>query len=251
MKLRKDIQSKSNKTISLLIFESSKNPKATIIYSHGGFTNNAEKDIGATGTLKDYCLQNNINFIAIDFSNNGTQKDQPLEELIFSNRIKDLESTIDFVTSEYHSPIVLFGSSLGGHITLNAADYSPQIKAIVLNCPAIKAYESIRDLMDKTEFDNWQKTNKAFVFEGVFGYNFYEDLLEHDASKKIPNLHIPILIFHGTEDKITPIKNSREAREKNKKIELVEIEGGGHRFNMKPGVWETKVEEFINKHINP
>src|SRR3989344_6025547 len=129
MKLRKDIQSKSNKTISLLIFESSKNPKATIIYSHGGFTNNAEKDIGATGTLKDYCLQNNINFIAIDFSNNGTQKDQPLEELIFSNRIKDLESTIDFVTSEYHSPIVLFGSSLGGHITLNAADYSPQIKA--------------------------------------------------------------------------------------------------------------------------
>jgi pimeloyl-ACP methyl ester carboxylesterase len=245
MHLTKAFKSKSGKEISLIIFESSKQPRITIIESHGGFTSNAEKNAEENKTVIDFCLNNNVNYVAINFSNNGTQKEQPINELSFRDRIKDLETTIDYVMAEYKSSIILYGSSLGGHITLNASTYSSNIKGIVLNCPAIKAFECIRDLMDKNEFYNWDTKGTALVFDVPFPYSFYQDLIEHNAMKIIPKLKVPVLIFHGTTDTTVPIEQSREAKSLNKNIELIEVESGGHRFDMGEGVWEGKVEHFI------
>lgn len=253
MSFRKEILSKSNKEISLIIFESSKNPKLTIISSHGGL-NKIDGDFAETTAkeniqLIEYCLNNNINYIAINFSNNGSQTNQPLNEILFSDRILDLETTIDFVKEEYGGSILLLGSSLGGHIVINASDYSSQIKGIILSCPAIKTFEVIRDTMDKNEFENWKTKNEAEVFGTKLKYSFYEDLLSHNDMSKIQKLTIPVLIYHGTVDNIVPITQSREAKALNSHIELIEVEGGDHRFGkmLQPGEWEEKVEQFINK----
>lgn len=253
MSFRKELLSKSNKEISLIIFESSKNPKLTIISSHGGL-NKIDGDFAETtakesALLIEYCLSNNINYIAINFSNNGSQKDQPLNEILFSDRILDLETAIDFVQEEYKCPIILSGSSLGGYIVINASDYSSKVIGILLSCPAIKAFEVIRDMMDKNEFENWKTKNEADVFGTKLKYSFYEDLLSHNAISKIPKLTIPVLIYHGTADKIVPINQSREAKALNTNVELVEVEGGEHRFGkmLKPGEWEAKAEQFINQ----
>ena len=253
MSFREELLSKSNKKISLIIFESSKNPKLTIISAHGGLNmvdgDFAEITAKESSQLIEYCLKNNINFIAINFSNNGSQKDQPLNEILFSDRILDLESTIDFVQEKYKCPIILSGSSLGGHIIINTSDYSSKIKGIILNCPAIKAFEVIRDTMDKNEFEKWKIKDEAEVFGTKLKYSFYEDLLSHSAMSKIPKLTIPVLIYHGTADKIVPIDQSRESKALNRYVELVEVEGGEHRFGkmLKPGEWEEGVEQFINK----
>lgn len=255
MDYRRELLSKSGKVISLLIYEASKTPRGTIIESHGSIGNSAELTAKESKRLIDYCLSQNLNYIAVDFSNNGTRPDQPENQVMFSDRIKDLETTMDFVQEQYRSPIILYGSSLGGHITINAANYSPVIKGIILNCPALIAFENVRETMDKEQFEGWSTKGQAdyeFVNVSNIPYAFYEDLKAYVALTIIPKLKVPILIFQGTADKVTPVENAREAKRLNPHIELVEIEGGGHRFGdrMQTAEYIQKVESFIESILS-
>jgi len=251
MQYSEGLMSKSGKKISILVFESSLNPKLTLIESHGGYMGTKEKVAEDNKELVEFAEKYNINYISIDLSNNGTQKDQPINELRYSNRVKDVETVVDYVTNKYRSPIVLVGSSLGGLITLNSAVYSPNIKGVVLNCAAVKAHICVEQTMDQSEFKNWKEKGMANVWGVPMNYDFYEDLVNLNAMKVIQSLTMPILWFHGSDDMVVPISQAYEAKSKNPNIELVLVSGGGHRFGdkMQSGEWEKKVEDFILKLI--
>lgn len=244
----KILKSSSGKKISLLIIEISKNPTLTIIESHGGFNGNANDVLKTNKELIKFCKNKNINYVAISFSNNGVL-DQDFEKIKFGDRIKDLETSIDFVIKEYRNNIVLLGSSLGGFITLNTANYSTNVKGIILNCAAVKAHECIKNTSDPNEFSTWKSKGHAVIWGVQLNYDFYLDLVRHDATKIISKIRIPILWFHGTKDQVVPIEQAREAKQLNSNIELVEVKDGGHRFGdkMESGEWEKKVENFIIK----
>ncbi len=247
-KKEKRLESKSGKMISLIVVETSKNPIFTIIESHGGFTGNANDVIEANKKLVKFCENQNINYVAINFSNNSIL-DQNFGDIKFSDRIKDLETAIDFIDEKYRSNIILLGSSLGGFINLNAANYSTKIKGIILNCAAVRAHECIENTSDRNEFQSWKTKGIAIIWDVTLPFSFYEDLIEHDATKTIPKINIPILWFHGTADQVVPIDQARDAKQLNSNIELVEVKDGGHRFGdkIRPGEWEEKVENFITK----
>ena len=249
MKYTAPLQSKNGKTISILVFESSKNPILTIIESQGGFKGKKEDVAQENKPLVDYCTKNNMNYIAVDLSNNGTQENQPFDELLFSNRVKDIETVVDFYYDKYKSPIILLGSSLGGLITLNAAKHNSQVKGIVLNCAAVKAHISLENTNDPSEIKHWKEKGVATIWGVPLPYSFYEDLVNLDATKVLPSLKMPILWFHGTADTVVPFKQAEEAKLLNPNIELVAVQSGAHRFGdkMLSGEWERKVEEFINK----
>lgn len=247
MKSEVKIKSRSGKQIELLLVESTTIPLLTIIDSPGGFIESKEKAVQGNSTLIEFCQKNQINYVSIDFSNNGKYKDQPVNELRFSHRIKDLETAIDYVSTNHKAPVVLLGSSLGGFITLNAANFSSEIRGVILNCAAVKANICIEMGMPPEEFKNWKQKGIAIVWGVPFTYDFYEDLVNLNAMKVIPTIDKPILWFHGTDDMTVPITQAHEAKYHNHNIELVEVQGGGHRFGdkMRPGEWENKVEEFI------
>lgn len=252
MKSKIKIKSKSGKPIELLLIESITNPLLTIIDSPGGFIETKEKAAQDNSILIEFCQKNKINYVSIDFSNNGKCKDRPVNELRFSHRIKDLETAIDYVSTKYKSPIILLGSSLGGFITLNTVSFSSKIKGVILNCAAVKAHICIETGMPPEEFKNWKQKGVAIVWGVPFTYDFYEDLVNLNAMKVIPTINKPILWFHGTNDMTVPISQAHEAKYHNHNIELIEVQGGGHRFGdkMKPGEWEKKVEEFIFRLLN-
>ena len=195
----------------------------------------------------DFCEKSNINYIAVDLSNDKNSVNQPINEIRYSHRVLDVESTIDFVEKEYDSPIIILGSSMGGFVSLNSVNYSPMVKKLILNCPAVKMHECIEINNDKTEFANWKQKGIANIFNVPMTYDFYEDALNLNALKIIPKINIPILWFHGTDDEVVPISQAREAKFLNPNINLVEVVGGRHRFGdkMKPGEWKTTVEDFI------
>ncbi len=244
-----NLTSKSGKIISILVVESAHNPRVIIIESPGGFIETKDKIANANKILIKYCRMNLLNYIAIDFSNNGTRRDQPVTQLKFSNRVKDLETVIDFAKKRYNSPLILLGSSLGGFVTLNASTYSKSIKGIILNCAAVKAHICIKNLSLHHNLKLWRDKNEDEVLGFNMPYEFYQDLVSLDATKIISKIKVPILWFHGTSDKIVPIAQAYEAKKLNKNIELVEINGGGHRFGnrMRLGEWDKKVQEFIYK----
>lgn len=251
MQYSEDFISKSGKKISILVFETSPLPKLTLLESHGGYLGSKEKVAEDNKQLIEFASKNNINYVSIDLCNNGTQKDQPVNELRYSNRVKDVETVIDYVIHKYKSPIVLVGSSLGGLVTLNSAIYSPNIKGVILNCAAVKAHICVEQTMDQNEFRNWKEKGIANVWGVPMKYDFYEDLVELNAIKVIPDLIMPILWFHGSDDMTVPISQAYEAKSKNPHIDLVLVSGGDHRFGdkMQPGEWEKKVEDFILKLV--
>lgn len=245
-----DLLSKSEKKISILVHEI-QCPKLTLIETHGGFTSSKEQVAKDDHVLVNWAINHKVNYIAIDLSNNGTQNDQPINELRFSNRVKDLETVIDFAYQAYNKPIVLLGSSLGGLIVLNASCYSSNIKGIILNCAAVKAHECIKGGMNEKEFYEWKEKDTANVWGIPMSYDFYEDIYNLDPIKIIPNINVPVLWFHGTSDKVVPIFQAREAKKLNPRIQLIEIKDGEHRFGdkMKKGEWEEKVTKFISDII--
>jgi len=246
------IKSKSGKLIELLLFEATSTPQLTIIDSPGGFLESKEKAAEENKTLIEYCGKHQMNYLSIDYSNNGKHKDQPVNELRFSSRMKDLETAVDYATAKYHSSIILLGSSLGGFITLNTANYSPSIKGLILNCAAVKAHICIETVMASEEYKHWKQKNTAMVWGVPFAYDFYEDIKRCNAMKVIPSINKPILWFHGTDDMTVPITQAYEASYHNPNIELIEIQGGGHRFGdkMQQGEWEDSVEDFIQSVLS-
>lgn len=121
------------------------------------------------------------------------------------------------------------------------------VKKIILNCAAVKPHECVQATIDKTEFDNWKERGVANVWGVPMTYDFYEDLVEHNAFKVIPQITIPILWFHGTADQIVPITQAQQAAKLNSNIHLIEIKDGGHRFGdkMKSGEWDSLVQSFL------
>src|SRR3989338_2990996 len=104
--------------------------------------------------------------------------------------------------------------------------------------------------MSPEDFDSWKEKNVAVVWGVPFAFDFYEDLVNLDAIKIIPRINKPIIWFHGTDDMVVPISQAFEAKKLNHKINLIKVQGGGHRFGdkMKPGQWEQMGEDFIG-HI--
>src|SRR3989338_304102 len=147
MRKVQELKSKSGKNISFLI------------ESPGGLVETKEKTAESSRNVVDICKKNNFNYITADFSNNNSRSDQPVSRLRFGNRVKDLESIIDFVNAKYKSPIILIGSSMGGFITFNTVNYSEKVKGIVLNCAAVKAHICVKSSMSPEDFDSWKEKN--------------------------------------------------------------------------------------------
>lgn len=255
MQIKQSINAKSGYTVDIFIQEFTNAPVATVIESHGGITNNAEHSVKASEKLINLLGEKNINFVTIQFSNNGTYENQDPANNIFSSRVNELESVIDYINSKYFGDIVLLGSSLGGHIVANAT-YPENLKCIILNCPALNAAESIRNHISKEDFDKWQEfgyvswNNIDPKYPNLkLPWHFYEDLLNNIGFEKLKLTEIPTLIFHGDNDKITDIKISRNIVNINKNIRLIEIPGGGHRFNMGENEWELTAEDFILQNL--
>lgn len=103
------------------------------------------------------------------------------------------------------APVVLFGSSLGAFVAVQAALQRPQrVSALILLAPAvILTADRLRDLGDRDE-EAWRRTGELLVSHHAFGrtmplrYDFYADAQRYDCLDA--RLAMPILIFQGRRD---------------------------------------------------
>ena len=64
--------------------------------------------------------------------------------------------------------------------------------------------------------------------------------------EKLPQLSIPTLVIHGTEDQLLDYKNGQMLAEKIPNAELVTLENIGHlTWSMDEGATEKAVERFL------
>lgn len=109
--------------------------------------------------------------------------------------------------------IVVFGESIGGAVALSMWSETnstpPQPASLILNSTFASMPQTV----------GWHYP--------LFPFRFL--LLDRWPSiKRIGRVHTPVIIFHGTDDKIVPVAHARTLAEASSTARFIEIQGGAH-----------------------
>lgn len=140
--------------------------------------------------------------------------------------------------------IVLIGESQGGLVSaLAAAELKKKISNLVLIYPALcipdnwnARYPRVEDIPEVSEIWN-VKLGKKFMLD-IRPMKPYETIGKYKG---------PVLIVHGTDDKVVPLDYSKRAVETYKNATLKIIDKAGHGFNPKERILSNQyVKVFLN-----
>lgn len=150
--------------------------------------------------------------------------------------------------------IGLFGHSLGGGVTLNAALARPDLFAAgVMWGPVSSDYWN--------NFNQWRRDDvtpeQKAQFEAEFGsLDDQDSFLALSAFPYLEALEVPLLIQHGTADESCPVEWSRstaqQLQELGKNVEYIEYEGFSHVFWNQN--WDKAIADaqtFLEVYLTP
>jgi fermentation-respiration switch protein FrsA (DUF1100 family) len=190
------IQTSDNKNISA-IYLPNYQAKYTILYAHG----NAE-DLGYIKPRLETIRDLGFNIFAYDYRGYGTSEGTPTEKAAY----QDIDSVYNYLTQKLNIPpqqIIVFGRSVGGGSAIDLAVRKPVAGLIVEGS-----------------------------FTSIFRVVVPFPLLPFDKFtnlNKIKKVKCPVLIMHGTTDKIIPFSHGKKlfAAVSSPKLSLW-VEGAGH-----------------------
>ena len=157
--------------------------KATILHFHGS-AGNLLRQYQLITPLIDFGYQ----IFMFDYGGYGCSEGDPSHQSV----LQDAYSALDYIQNVgiANNKLIIYGQSYGGYLASIVGSNSPdKIDAIVIE----GAFSSFKE----------QARYKASVFG-----NFVKN--EFRADEEIMNNHKPILVIHGGEDKMVPIKFGRK-----------------------------------------
>jgi pimeloyl-ACP methyl ester carboxylesterase len=175
--------------------------KGVIVYFHGN-RGNIQRWIGLTEGLMKY----GYDILLVEYPSYGKNR----AELIQSNLDLLAELSYKYAIDNYgHENTVIYGRSIGTGLAAKLATKSP-VKCIVLETP----YYSLTDLVARYTF--------------FIPYNYLLKF-EFDSYKHLKATKSKVLIVHGTDDFVIPVRMARKLSEVNSdSVRYLEIKGGSH-----------------------
>jgi len=158
-------------------------------------------------------------FVAIRYDHRGCGVSEgKIEETTVSDRLTDLDSILRFVGRRFDTTqrIGLFGSSMGGYISLLKAAQASLVSAVVVWATPFKLGRTRRD---------YNEEGYPLLKE-----SFYEDLSNHKLLDVLGRIK-RCFVLHGQNDELVPVWHSNKIYENladPKKIEI--FHRGDHRF---------------------
>jgi fermentation-respiration switch protein FrsA (DUF1100 family) len=212
------LNSSNNHQISALYLPHP-NAKYTLLYAHG----NAE-DLGDIRNTLEYLNQLGFNVFAYDYQGYGTSEGKPSEK----NAYQDIEAAYHYLTEKLDiaaDQIIAYGRSVGGGSVVNLAVNQP-LGGLILESAFTSAF-------------------RVVIPFPILPFDKFPNL------KKIPKIKIPILIIHGTDDQVIPIKHGKKLFEVANDPKLfLSVEGAGHN-DLIPVAGQQHsdiIQEFINQY---
>jgi len=213
-----------------------KNSEITVVFFHGFMSDM----IGAKPTaIQKFCRKHKLNFLKFEYSGHGRSTGKFIKGNIsrWTNEAKQLiRSKI-----KKNKRLIFIGSSMGSWIALNLFPYfKKQIKGFI---GIASAPEFLEELLWKKFNKKIKKiimTKKIYNLEhGEFVYPITKQLIFDGRKNKVLNnkinLKIPLVLFHGTNDEVVPLKFSIKIMKicKKSKKKLVKIQNGDHSLSKK------------------
>ncbi len=161
---------------------------------------------------------------------------------------RDLEAAARYALAHGAKRLVLAGYSMGGSIVaqfMQNSDLASRVAGLVLDAPALNWRETIK--FNATEMG--MPAFSTIPVEWAIGARIDVDWNNLDAADHPEDFHLPILLFHGLDDKVVPISTSDEfAGELPRWVTYFKAPRAGHTesWNVNPKLYERRLKDFLS-----
>ena len=235
-------------------------PKAVLLVAHG-----LAEHTGRYANLVDYFVPKGYAICSHDYRGHGKSDGLRSHVERFSDYLDDLKTFFDIVRSEHHdNKIFLVGHSLGALVaTAYSVRHQHDLAGLIVSAVIIKAGASVTPVhraaarilsmllpkmgvtvidasaisQDKAVVDAY--VNDPLVYRGKIRARIGAELLStvRRMPSEMPRIKLPILIMHGTADRLSDPEGSRmlydRVSSKDKTLKL--YEGFYHEIFNEPG----------------
>ena len=213
-----------------------KNSQITVVFFHGLMSDM----VGAKPTaIQKFCRKLKLNFLKFEYSGHGRSSGKFIE----GNISKWTDEAKQLIKSKIKKDknLIFVGSSMGSWIALNLFSFfKKQIKGFIGIASAPEFLEKLMWKKFNKKIKKIIMTKKIYHLEhGGFIYPITKQLIFDGRKNKVLNnkinLKIPIVLFHGTKDKVVPFNLSKKIFKicKKSKKKLIRIKNGNHSLSRK------------------
>jgi alpha-beta hydrolase superfamily lysophospholipase len=162
---------------------------------------------------------------------------------------RDLAAAARYALAHGAKRLVLVGTSMGGAIVAQFMERSPlarNVAGLVLDAPAL----SWKAILSFNATEMGLPSFAALPVEWAIGARIDADWSSLDALQHPSAFHLPILLFHGTEDKVVPIATSDQfAKELPGWVTYYRVPRAGHAesWNVGPALYEQRLTAFLSR----
>jgi pimeloyl-ACP methyl ester carboxylesterase len=179
-------------------------------------------------------------FFAEKFSQEGFSVEIPdlaagdFEHLTISGQLQIIERALN------GRPAILVGSSLGGYLAALYAARHREIERVILLAPAFGFHDLWTAELGVKKLQAWRKNGTTPIFhygegrEMPLAFDLMEDSSRYEA---FPDVRQPGLIFHGLDDPLVPIAQSRAFAAGRSNIRLLELRSGHELTDVLDDMW--------------
>jgi putative redox protein len=197
----------------------------------------------------------NAGFIVLrfDFSGNG-QSQGEFTESTYSKQVTEMETAVDVIASHGATRIGMAGHSMGGSISFLTAAQNDNVKAVCTIGSRITGLK-VTGFLSRTQREILEKTGEVtFTSRGRFlkiTDEFFTDADRFDLPQLLQSFDKPLLMVHGDQDEIIPVREAHKAREMSNGVARLEvIAGADHMFSReedRQAVSQLVVDWFNNQ----
>lgn len=162
---------------------------------------------------------------------------------------RDLQAAARYALAHGATRLVPVGSSMGGSIVTQFMQRSPlahDVLGLILDAPALDWKAILSFNAKEMGLPSFAATPVEWMIAARIDVNWsLLDALRHPSA-----FHLPILLFHGTEDETVPIATSNTfAKELRGWVTYYRVPHAGHveSWNVDPQLYERRVTEFLHR----
>jgi len=233
----------------------SKTAKGVVILAHGI---TAEKnETGSYKRLARLLAKNHLTSLRFDFRAHGKSSGK-FHKITIKGELDDLLAAVNFLKKKGYKKFAIVGTSFGaGVAVLYAGKRSRKITSLTLLCPVLdyrRTFLEPETRWAKKWFTPYaisraHKTGSLNLGGFRLGAALLREFKRHKPGEMLLKFSIPVLIAHGTEDKMVPYKVARYYAKKYPRGKFISVKGADHGLKAFEKKVFPKIVNWILKHL--